>query len=109
MRYVLILFLFSACSNNKVEYYHGYIFNTQNEPLEGLVISTVENGETTKTNKEGYFRIKKLENFSRYIVVSDASKNILDTIRTSWRHPDVGGINLQFVNGRMDTLFLQSK
>lgn len=108
--FYVIIILLQACTTGRIDYYHGYIYNNDKKIIEGLKVNTINYKYFSYTNKKGYFNINIYnKDYSRFLIIADKDDYIIDTLVTSWRFPDVGGINYQFVNGKNDTLFIDLK
>lgn len=111
MKEILALFciLFIMSCSNKINYYHGYIYNTENKPLRKIKVEEDDNLKAySYTNEKGYFKIPKRNNFGGNLIVYSQNNTILDTIWTVFSsHGEK--LNYRFVNGRKDTLFVNMK
>lgn len=105
---VFLLLILISCSN-KITYYHGYIYNEKNEPLENLKIVEDDNLQSySMTDQHGYFKILERNNYGGNLKVYTIDNVIIDTIWTVYStHGEK--LNYRFVNGRSDTLFISKK
>lgn len=79
---VIVAFVLSCKS--KINYYEGYIYNTDKEPLSKVkVCKMYKLNEYSITDEKGYFRINKAPNFIDKLIVFYDEKPV-DTIRTVW-------------------------
>jgi hypothetical protein len=109
MKYILLIILtgfINTCSVKEIKYFHGHICTVNKKPLSNLkIVNQYDSSINTFTNKEGYFRILKTENFKgRYLYVYKENSKI-DSISIVGTHPERGP-SYYFVNGRNDTLFI---
>lgn len=104
---ILSLFLWSSCCTKTPTYIHGYLYNNEHKPLIGLRVEDPDNKNTFSiSNKDGYFKINKMIN-GRYLFVLQYDKKI-DSIYIVRTHPEKG-VDYCFVEGRIDTLFINLK
>ncbi len=104
-KYLLIIsIIFSSCES-KIEFYHGYVFDKNNKPIQNVKVREFsENNFYTYTDRLGYFKLKKNPNFSSDLIFT---KNLYksDTIKTTLLRYD--GNKLLFMNDELDTLILR--
>ena len=102
----LIIFL-NSCNPKVPKYMHGYIFTKENMPLEGIRIEDpYEKSFFSITNKQGYFKINQLAK-GDFLYVLKGNKKI-DSLYIIRSHPEKGE-SFYFVEGRNDTLFIDTK
>lgn len=105
---LLVVFIFCECSQN-IKYYHGYVYETKNKPASGLIIKSLKQPSDVSivTDSKGYFKIDNPEWVNNYIYIY-RNKTLLDSIQTRRIR---GGEQIvhYFVNGRNDTIFLDTK
>ncbi|WP_159243422.1 hypothetical protein R8G64_06405 [Tenacibaculum maritimum] len=102
------LFITMISCSNKIKFYHGYIYDTENKPLKNIKVEENDNLKMfSYTNEKGYFKITEKNTFGGNLIVS--KKNIiLDTIYAVYSsHGEK--LNYRFTNGRNDTLFLSKE
>ncbi|WBX77799.1 hypothetical protein PG911_05940 [Tenacibaculum ovolyticum] len=87
-------------------YYHGYVYDTNENPIEGLILRGRDHkGDKSTSNKLGYFKIYMRKNWvERYIYIYRKNA-LLDSIQVTRTHPEYGS-RYYFVEGRNDTLFI---
>jgi len=110
MRALLIIFviILASCSN-KIDYYHGYVYNTENEPIKNLKIEEDDDLKShSYTDENGYFKILEKNSFGGNLIVYNENNVVLDTIRIVYSNHGEQ-LNYQFIDGRSDTLFLKMK
>lgn len=97
------------CNNSSIKYYQGYVYSLKKEPLENIfVYEMFDSINMGKTNKEGFFKIKKNPNsISQFLIIKDKNR-IIDSIQIIRTHPERGE-KYYFVEGRKDTLFVDLK
>lgn len=114
MKIFLILFItifsITNCSvKSDFLYYQGYIYNKNNIPVENIEVSEKEKpSQKTYTDKSGFFSLKKERNSISMFLILRKDNTILDSIQVIRKS---GGekINYYFVEGRNDTLFIDTK
>jgi len=95
----------------KIEYYHGYVFESKNKPAVNFKIKTTKDESlyknTVETDLRGYFIIKKPEIVNNYIYIYQQD-SLIDSIQT---RRSKGGEQIQFyfVNYRKDTFYLDTR
>ena len=114
MRKILLILstipFFLNC-NEKIEYYHGYVYESKNKPAVNFNIKTTKDkssyNNSIKTDLKGYFIIKKPEMVNNYIYIYQQD-SLIDSIQT---RRSKGGEQIQFyyVNYRKDTIYLDTR
>ena len=98
-----------SCSQ-KISYYEGYIYNSENKPLSNLFIYAENDSINIKgyTDENGFFKIKKKENSIVNHLKIKKNGKILDSIKIIGIR---GGeqIDYAFVNGKNDTIIINEK
>jgi len=111
MRKLLLLLLvtiFYSCKT-KIKYYQGYIYSEDKMPQENLIICGRDHVDVKgKTDKNGFFKIEKRENWVESFLYIKKNKKKLDSIQIVRKHPEYG-IELYFTEKRTDTVFLNLK
>ncbi|HZH73435.1 MAG TPA: hypothetical protein VFD91_13140 [Mariniphaga sp.] len=101
--FMTVLTAITACTPS-IQYYKGYVYNTKNEPIEGLKICEQYSTKCSFTNSQGFFKIKKNASSIRSLIVFHNEISV-DTIKTVWsQHGEK--INYSFIEGKNDTLFV---
>lgn len=103
-----ILFVLTISCSNKIKFYHGYIYNSQNKPLKNLKVEEDDNLKNYSfTDESGYFKIIEKNTFGGNLIISKENVKI-DTIWTVYSsHGEK--LNYRFINGRNDTLRIDTK
>ena len=102
--FTLLLFLLSC--KKKIDYYQGYLYDTNNNPIENLIVYEKYNKKSfSRTNKKGLFKIKVKNRLSHFLIIEQNGTTIIDSIQIIGVQ---GGekIKYSFINGRNDTLFI---
>ncbi|WP_147300517.1 hypothetical protein [Tenacibaculum gallaicum] len=104
--FTLLLFLLSC--KKKTDYYHGYIYSKEKKPLRNLKVVEDDNLKTfSLTDEKGYFNIPELNSFGGNLVVYTENNKVIDTIHTIFSNRGEK-LNYRFINGRNDTLFIDT-
>ena len=106
---ILILLLNTSCNEKLHDSYRGYVYNLKNEPLHGVIVcADIADHECTKTNKDGYFLLKRgSQTFvDDLIFVKDGY--ITDSLETVYYNRGHGIISL-FLTNRSHTLFMRKQ
>ena len=108
MKNIILLFIsafFIQCKTG-INYYQGYIFSIDNNPIKNLKIyEKYDRNNYAISNKYGYFRIDITKNnIKRYLIIENEGR-VIDSIQVIGTQ---GGekIKYSFVQGENDTLFL---
>ena len=102
-KYILVLlFLTFSCSKNG---YYGYVYDIDTKkPVENVFVNDYLNKNTTITNAEGYFNLRKTGDFSSIIIFTKDNYQI-DTIKSI----EIANGEKQIQQFRGETIFLSSK
>ena len=103
---ICFLFLLVTCKGIKPTYYHGYLYDINGKPLDGLMLIGRDHKDVKSiSNKQGYFKMDMRKNWiESYIYIYDEGQKI-DSISIVRTHPEYG-VRYYFVEGRQDTLFI---
>lgn len=101
----LLLLMLINCKNY-TKNYHGYVYNTDKLPVNGVIVK--ENNTsliTTTTDKNGYFVLSKSSNSIKDLIFSKVGYEN-DTVQTVWsQHGEK--LEYVFVTSKSDTIFLK--
>lgn len=108
MKTFLLLSIFiNSCNHQVPKYMHGYIFTKDIKPSKGMRIQDpYDKKNFSITNDEGYFKMEQLTKAEYLYVFTDYKK--IDSLYVVRTHPERGE-SYYFVEGRKDTLFLNTK
>ncbi|CAM1356870.1 hypothetical protein [Tenacibaculum ascidiaceicola] len=102
---VLLIPIFIQCEK-RINYYQGYLYDTNNNPIENLVVYEKYNKKSfSRTNKKGLFKIKVKNRLCHFLIIEQNGTTTIDSIQIIGVQ---GGekIKYSFINGRNDTLFI---
>ena len=104
---IAIITTLLACSTKQPTFIQGYVFSKEKKPLKSIkIVDPYNQNLFSVTNNEGYFRINQLTKGEfLYVFQNDEKIDSIYYIRT---HPERGE-KYYFVEGRKDTLFIDSK
>ncbi|CAA0155036.1 conserved hypothetical protein [Tenacibaculum maritimum] len=61
---IYTLFITMISCSNKIKFYHGYIYDTENKPLKNIKVEENDNLKMfSYTNEKGYFKITEKKYF----------------------------------------------
>lgn len=104
-RFSIITLIFFISCYNRIEYYQGYIYDKNYNPLVNVKVTLESTNQTSITDNKGFFKIKKNSNILGDLIVFK-KKKIIDTIKTVWRQHGEK-IKYSFVENQNDTLFIK--
>ena len=118
------LFVVMAIScSQKISYYEGYIYNSENKPLSNLFIYAENDSINIKgyTDENGFFKIKKKENsIVNHLKIKKKENSIVNHLKIKKNGKILDSIKIigirggeqidyAFVNGKNDTIIINEK
>lgn len=108
MKCFLVLFVFILLNCQSVsDHYHGKVTDENNIPLKDVIVTLEYTENNTKTDKKGYFKLKRSSNSLGNLIFNKVGYKI-DTIPTVWsQHGET--IQYNFLENDTTIVRLKSK
>ena len=101
------MIIFFCCCRTQINYYQGYIYDFDRQPIVGVKVYSPYDtiGTFGITDSNGFFQIKKPKHIISNFLYIKNLHTIIDSIRIVGSH---GGeqLHYSFVDGKNDTLFI---